>query len=354
MEELLQKTQYQIPSLTKGQEIEGVVTEKTGNTLVVDIGAKAEGIVSEEEFSEAKYFIEKIKVGDKIKARVSIPETKEGQILLSLGNAAEEFSWQTIEEAYRQAKEIEVKVEAATRVGLAITAYGIKGFIPNSHLSSKLEKDGSSTVGKTISAKIIEANRNNNRLVLSEKAVTEKEEIAKQEEVLKNIKIGTKFTGKVAKIVNFGAFVKIEREGIPLDGLVHLSEISWEKVADPSDVLSEGDMVEVIVIGKDGQSAQAGKLAFSIKQTQKDPWEQALKKYKKDATVKGQITKTGDFGAVVEIEPGVEALLPLAKIPTDTSLKVGQSMDFFVENINKKSRKITLDLSLKKKPLVYK
>lgn len=349
MEELLKLPQFKIINLQEGQEVEGQVINKTANTVLIEIGAKSEGLVVDEEFEEAKDFIQTLKPGDKVKAEVIAPENQEGQILLSLRKQALDFAWRTVEKAYKKGKEIEVKVEAATKIGLTVSYLGIKGFIPNSHLSTKLAQNTYSVIGKTLKVKIIEQDRSRSRLILSEKAVTEKEVLERQEKVLKSIKEGERLKGTVERLTNFGAFVKIKKRGVVLDGLIHLSELSWKKIANPADVVKEGEEIEVVVIGKED-----GRLALSLKRTQKDPWEDVEKKYQKDMQVKGTVVRVGDFGAIVELEPGIEGLLPLAKIPTDTKVEEGEEGSFFIENIDSENRKITLALSITKKPLIYK
>ena len=182
---------------------------------------------------------------------------------------------------------------------------------------------------------------------MSEKAVSQKEFLAKQKEVLGGIKPGEKFVGRVTKVINFGVFVEIVKDGTPVEGLVHLSEIAWNKIINPSEVLAEGDEVEVVVIGGDG------KLALSIKQTQGDPWVGVVGKYHKDDQITGTVAKIGDFGAFVELEPGIQGLLSSAKIPTERKLTEGEGVKAFIEDIDEKSHKLSLGLVLTSVPVGY-
>ena len=205
----------------------------------------------------------------------------------------------------------------------------------------------SASTGKNILVKVIEADRAKSRLMVSEKAVSEKEFLHQQSQVLAKIRSGEKFVGRVTKVINFGIFVEITKDETPVEGLVHVSEISWQKTGNPAEVFSEGDEVEVIVIGMEG-----GKLALSIKRLQENPWEAAIGKYEKDQQVAGRVTKTGDFGAFIELEPGVEGLVHSSKMGEQT-LTEGQEINVFIEDIDQKSKKLSLGLVLKAVPVGY-
>lgn len=358
MDELLTKTGYKIRSFARGERVIGKIVDIGPKVLTLDIGAKSEGIVADREFEAARHFIKNLKVGDEVEALVLVPEER-GQIFLSLREGAEGRAWELLEQCLKEEKETEVKIDSLAKGGLSVSIFGLKGYIPGSHIGSLLGKNLGAGVGRTIKVKVIQADKEKNRIILSEKAVSEAQALAEQEEVLKSIKKGDRFRGEVVGIVVFGAFVKIEKDGVPIDGLVHLSELSWQKVSDASAVLKEGDKVEVVVIGKDRSPSadglgRGGKLAFSIKQAQKDPWEDVQEKYKQELGVKGKVVKVGDFGVIVELEPGIEGLLRLSKLPPGISLKEGESVDCFIEKVDKKNRKISLGLALKEKPIGYK
>lgn len=370
MEELLRKTGYQVKTLSRGQKIEGTVVEVTPKSLILDVGAKAEGIVAEREFAAARDFIRKLSPGDKVEAQVVVPEAESGQSLLSVQGAAQRYAWERLEEAKNKDQEVEAKVEEVVKGGLSVFVEGIPGFIPGSHLGGDLAQNPQKAVGRGIKTKIIELDREKDRLVLSEKAVSEAGVMKAQEKALKKVKKGEKFRGKVVGLTNFGAFVQInvpsgeQKDDTNLDGLVHLSELAWGKVDSPSSVLEEGQEVDVVVIGKASGPATGsergphgpggGRLALSIKQATEDPWKEASRKYKSDTTVRGKVTKIGDFGAIVELEPGIEGLLHLSKIPAGVSLHEGSEVDLFVEEVDEKSRRVSLGMVLKEKPIGYK
>ena len=357
MDQLLAKVGYEPKGLTRGQKVEGTVVEVLPNMLIVDIGAKSEGLVVDREYDAARAYIRSLKPGDKITATIVVPEREDGQPILSVRDTAEETGWTNLEKAGKAGDELEVRVEDANRGGLSVIYNGISGFVPSSHMGSKLSKDPSAVLGKTVKVKIIEIDKATNKLVLSERAVSESEILEAQQKAIAKVKDGEKYKGKVVALVSFGAFVQIEVDGTPVDGLVHVSELSWQKVSEPSQAVKEGDSVEVVVIGKPSKSESTGggsRLAFSIKQAGEDPFTQAIKKYKPEQKVSGKVTRVADVGTFVEIEAGVEGLIQASAIPADSSVKVGDTVDCYIESIDTKSKRMALGLALKAAPMAYK
>lgn len=349
MEELLAKSGYVTHGLSRGQEVEGTVLAAGSKNLVLDIGAKSEALVTEREFEAAKAYIKTLAAGDKVKAVVLVPEAEAGQSLLSLRAAAEKYIWDSLEEKLQTGEEVEVEVEGATRGGLTAGVYGISGFIPSSHLGGELAENPAAAVGRTLKVKVIECDRPKGRLVLSERAVSEAGLLEDQRLALESVEVGEKFRGRITGLADFGVFVQVEKGGVALEGLVHLSQLAWQKATNPAELFGEGEDVEVVVIGKEG-----GKLALSIKQTQADPWQQAAEKYKPDTKLAGRVTKVAGVGAFVELEDGIEGLIRASKIPTDQALKEGEEVEVFVEEVDPKNRRLSLGLALKKAPVGYK
>lgn len=356
MEELLAQFGNSFVSLSLGDKVSGKVIKKEPGRLILDIGGKSEGLVAEKAYKEAQDFIETLKEGDEVEATVLIPETPEGYTILSLRNAQEEAIWSKILECYEKGTPIEVIGRSVSPSGLSVDVKGITGFIPTSQLGKEALQNPQALIGRSFKAVIIDAERESKKVVLSEKEVSEKEELAKVRVAIKNIKEGDIFDGKVLAIYDFGCFVGIntplgkrKKEKVALEGLVHISELSWGKVEKPSDVVSVGQEVKVKVIGKKND-----KLAFSIKQTQKDPWEDIEKRYEKDQKVKGKVVKISDYGAFVLLEPGVEGLIHITKIPPDKRLAEGEEVSVYIEEVDKEKRKISLGLVLTEKPVGYK
>ncbi len=359
MDQLLKQEGYQLRGFKRGNEIEATIIEKTKKALYLDIGGKTEGMVIDREMKAARDFIRELKAGDKVKAIVTQLENDKGQTLLSLKRAAADHIWGEFEEKLKTGQVLSVRGREINRGGLIVDAKGLQGFIPSSCFGAKLVGQIDQLVNQVVEVKPIEVDREKNRLVFSEREVSEAGLLQAQEEALKQVKVGQTFAGQITGVMPFGLFVKImtkkkakkgEKE-IPLEGLVHISEISWEKVDDASKFHKQGDKVKVKVLAIDKTT---GKLNLSLKQLQPDPWEEMSKKYKKESKVKGEVVKLAPFGAFVNLEPGIEGLIHISKIPVEKSLKVGDKVDCYVESIDKKNRRMSLGLVLKAKPVGYK
>lgn len=353
MAELLQAYGGAPKGLTRGQKVKGKVIEKSPKRLLLDIEGKGEGLVAEKAFDEAKGFIKRLKVGDEVTAEVIVAETPDGFTILSLRKVAQEAAWEKLKEAKKEKKAVGVLAKGVNPSGVVVEVEGLTGFIPGSQLGKQVSKNPSGLVGKNFKAQVLELDRLTNKIILSEKAESEGEDVRLISKALKKIKKGEVYKGRVVTVAGFGCFVeikeKIEGKEVPIEGLVHVSELSWKKIEKPSDVVSEGKKVVVKVI-----DTVSDKLSLSIKQAQKDPWEEAGKKYKKEAKVKGKVVRHSDFGIFVELEPGIEGLIHMTKIPPDRKFEKGQEVDVYVEEIDVKKRKISLGLVLTRKPIGYK
>lgn len=349
MADLLASAKNKIVKLTPRQKIKGRVVAIHDNSLIVDIGAKSEGIVAEKAFSEARDLISKLKVGDEVTTTVLFPETRDGSILLTLRDAINVASWGEVEKAYKEKSVVAVSVKGVTTAGVTVDVSGLSGFIPTSQLGKDFSKNQKDLIGKYFKAKVIEVDKNKNKLVLSEREVSDAEDIKLSKKALKSISEGDVFTGIVTTVANFGCFVAVTVKKSKLEGLVHVSELSWGKVAHPSSVVSVGDKIKVAVIG-----IKDGKLALSVKKATKDPWGEVTKKYKKEDKVKGKVTKNSDFGTFVEIEPGIEGLIHITKIPPGKNFKLGEELNCYVEEVDMKNKKISLGLVLSTVPVGYK
>lgn len=365
MDELLKQTKYQLRGWKRGDVVEGIVVEKTRGALYLDIGGKSEGMVIDREMKAAKDFIKELKVGDKVEAIITQPENDKGQTLLSLKKAAADYIWKEFEEKLKTGEPIRVTGKEVNKGGLVVETKGLQGFIPASQFGSKWADKIDQLIGRQVEVKLIEVNREKNRLIFSEREVSEAALLQAQEEALKKVKIGQIFKGKVTGVMPFGLFVKIpiqkahppageagEKTGsTELEGLVHISEIAWQRVEEPKDFYKVGDKVKVKVLAKDKTT---GKLSFSIKQLKADPWEEIEKKYPIDTKVKAKVVRLAPFGAFVDLEEGIEGLIHISKIPAEKSLKVGDKVDCYIESIDKEGRRMSLGLVLKEKPVGYK
>jgi len=351
MEDLIKRTGYQLRGLKKGAQVEGVVTDVSKRTALVDIGAKTEGVVIDKEYETTKDFISQMKVGDKVRITIVSPENDKGQILLSLRQAALDHKWNFFEQCLKTEEAVEVRGLEINKGGLIARFMNVRGFIPASQLGRKYLGKPEELQNRLFKAKVIEVNREKNRLIFSEKQISEAEAIADKKKALKKVKKGDIYQGKVSGIMPFGIFVHVEDKGLFLEGLVHISEVSWERVENLNEIFKVGQKIKVKVLDIDEASA---KLNLSVKQLEEDPWQKIAKKYTKDKKVKGEVSRLVAFGAFVQLEPGVEGLIHISKIPADYNIKVAKKLDVYIENVDLEKRRMSFGLVLKEKPVGYK
>ena len=353
MAELLARAKNKVQTFTKGQRVVAKVLSKTDSVILFDIGGKSEGIVKEKGYTDAKEFIEGIKVGDDVMVTILVPETREGTTILGLKDAMKDISWEKLEACKKSGEAVPVFGKGVSTPGFVVDVMGIEGFIPSSQLGKEITGNPQNLVGKYFKARVMEVDKMNKKVVLSEKEVSEAGNIALVKEALKKIKEGEIYDGVVTTVAPFGAFVKIEvpvkKDKVEVEGLVHVSELSFSRVNLPSDIIHEGDKVQVKVL-----AAHEGKLALSVKQAKKDPWEGVEKKYKSEDKVTGKVVRISDFGVFVELEPGIEGLVHITQIPPTYKLSVGAEVKCTIEEVNLKDKRIALGLVLTSVPVGYK
>lgn len=346
----------------RGQELTGKVVEVTKRTVFMDVGGKTDAILAEREYDLSRDYFKTLKPGDKVTGVVLVTENDAGQVVLSLRRAATELKWKYFEQAMADDEILEVKGKGITKGGVLVEADGVFGFIPSSQLSHEFEAEGEEVTGRKIKVRVIEVDRLQNRLVFSEKAVSEAVEIEKRKDALSAVEAGHEYTGKVMGIVPFGAFIEIivpskgkdkkkEEKEIRLEGLVHISELSWEKVEDVTKMMKEGDLVQVQVIGMDEDT---GKLALSMKRLIVDPWVLIKDRYKVDSKHSGKVTKIVPYGVLVRMEKGIEGLIHASKMPADRVFHDGDEVEVFVESVDVEKRRLSLGVVLTAKPVGYK
>jgi len=352
MAELLAETKYELSGLKKGQFIVGTIAESRGKTLFIDIGAKNEGIVTGRELVLVKDFASRLKVGDKVEVQVRVPENERGQTLLSLRKAALNFGWDFFYEKQKTKGDLEVFGKEENHGGLVVVApFGLLGFVPGSQIGKKYNQNPGEMTGKNIKVKVLEVDREKNRLVFSERMSSEPEAVEEERKMIEEIKTGKAFKAKIIRVEPFGIFVKVEERQRKLEGLVHISEVSWEKVDNLSGLYKPGQDLEVMLLNKD-----AGRLQFSIKRLITDPWETIEEKYPLEKQIKGEVVRIASFGALLRLEPGIEGLVHISKIPPDANLEIGKKVLCFVEALDKTNRRLSLGLAISsgKKLPIYK
>jgi small subunit ribosomal protein S1 len=328
MAELLAQQEYQPKHLTRGQVVEGVVVAKTKDQILVDIGAKAEGLITGKELASGW---EEIKVGDKISAFVITSEGEGGQALLSMKKTGGEARWQVLTDKMNKSESVTVRGLEANRGGLVVDLEGARGFIPSSHLVAT----PASSVGKNLEVKIIEVDKKMNRLVFSEREARPEASFPKVELEFKE---GDELAGEVSKMLPFGLLVSLPGN---IDGLVHISEISWERVGNLEELYKVGDKVKVKVTTIDPNTS---KVSLSIKQLETDPWKEAEKKYPVGKEIESTINRTSSYGAFVQLEKGIEGLIHSSKIPYGTKLSAGDKVKVSIDLFNPEQRRVALRL----------
>ncbi len=347
MDQLLEESpNFVLPE--PGALVEGTVAAISKAAIIVDIGGVLTGIVAGREIKDALNTAEELKVGTPITACVLETENEEGLVVLSLRRASQEKTWDRFLTAFEKGTVIKVKPKEANKGGLLLDVDGIKGFIPVSQLaplhyprvngadSAKILARLEKLVGEEFNVKIISIDKENGKLILSEKAAFAEE----RHEALSGVKTGDVVEGEISGVVKFGIFVAFDG----LEGLVHISEIAWGHVTNPHNFGKLGDRVKVKVIGKDGD-----KLSLSIKQLTKDPWEDIEKRYPIGTTIKTKISRLAQFGAFVQLTDEINGLIHTTEIPGQPAdpadaLEVGQTVSARVVEINKDEKRIGLTL----------
>ena len=328
MAQLLADKEWQPRVLTKGETVEGVIAGVAGDSVLVDIGAKAEGVIPRKELQDA---IDKIEIGGKIDAVVAQTEGDSGTALLTVKGSVLEKVWGQLQEIVDGSETIDVKAVSANRGGLIVEYKGLRGFIPSSHLVSGAR----GAVGKIISVKTLQVNQNLNKLVFSEKEASS-ETLPKME---LPFKIGDTLDVRASKILNFGILVSLPSGS---DGLVHISEISWKKVTGLEEKFKVGQELKVKVISIDPNS---GRVNLSINQLEKDPWQEAAKKYSVGSVFENPVSRNTSYGVFIELEEGIEGLLHSSKIPYGVELKSGDKIKISIDLFNSDQRRVALRLA---------
>ncbi|MFU0801264.1 MAG: bifunctional 4-hydroxy-3-methylbut-2-enyl diphosphate reductase/30S ribosomal protein S1 [Xylanivirga thermophila] len=332
-------------SLRNGQIVKGVVLSVNTQEAIVNIGYKADGIISADEvFLEQNQTLEDIiKVGQEIEVEVIKINDGEGNVLLSCKSIQQQKVWNDIQRGYEAGVEFRGKCTQSVKGGVIASINGIRTFVPASQLSTKYVEDLNTFVGKELRLKIIELDKRRNRLVASQRIILEAEEEAKRQSVWDSLKEGEKITGTVKSITDFGVFVDIGG----IDGLIHISDLSWGHVKHPSEVLSENQQVEVIVLSFDKAK---GRISLGYKQTLPQPWGNADNKYPVGSIVEGKVVRITSFGAFVELEPGVDGLVHISQISNkrinkvEDALKVGDVIDAKVLDVKPEDHKLSLSI----------
>src|SRR5205807_865869 len=327
-----------------GDLVEGTVVKVDRDEVLLDIGYKSEGVIPSKELSIRQDVdpSEVVKVRDHIEALVLQKEDKEGRLILSKKRAQYERAWSRIEEIMRRGETIKGPVIEVVKGGL-ILDIGLRGFLPASLVELRRVRDLAPYVGRNLDAKIIELDKNRNNVVLSRRAWLEETQREQREEFLVNLKPGEVRRGTVSSVVNFGAFVDLGG----MDGLVHVSELSWKHVDHPSSVVSVGDEIEVQVLDVD---LDKERISLSLKATQADPWQEFANAHRVGELVYGRVTKLVPFGAFIQVGDGIEGLVHISEMAVhhvdlpEQVVNPGEELWVKIIDIDLQRRRISLSI----------
>jgi small subunit ribosomal protein S1 len=343
-EELIEALEASFHDFKDGDIVDGEVVKIDREEVLLDIGYKSEGVIPSKELS-IRHDVdpnEVVKVGDRIEALVLQKEDKEGRLILSKKRAQYERAWGRIEEIMRSGQTITGPVIEVVKGGL-ILDIGLRGFLPASLVDLRRVRDLQPYVGQELEAKIIELDRNRNNVVLSRRAFLEESQSEGRKSFLQSLKKGERRKGTVSSIVNFGAFVDLGG----VDGLVHVSELSWKHVDHPQEVVSVGQEVEVEVLDVD---LDRERVSLSLKATQEDPWKEFERTSQAGSVITGTVTKLVPFGAFVRVAPGIEGLVHISEISNEhvdspeSVLQVGQEVQVKVIDVDVQRRRVSLSM----------
>jgi small subunit ribosomal protein S1 len=331
-------------SFEEGDVVKGKVVRIDKDEVLVDIGYKSEGVIPSHELSIRKSVnpADEVEQGEEVDALVLTKEDADGRLILSKKRARFEKAWRRIEAAAESGEPVEGNVIEVVKGGL-ILDLGVRGFLPASLVDIRRVHNLDEFMGQTLECKVIELNRSRNNVVLSRRAVLEEERKEVREQILGRLEPGQVVEGKISNIVDFGAFVDLDG----IDGLIHISELSWSHVNHPSEVVAIGDTVRIKVLDIDRDRQR---ISLGLKQTQEDPWQRVISAHRPGDVLGGTVTKVVAFGAFVEILPGVEGLVHISELadhhvesPSEV-VEPGATLDVKILEIDEERRRLSLSI----------
>ena len=329
-----------LQKVTENEVVEGVVTAINKREVVVNIGAKSEGVISAPEFR----YNPDLKVGDKVEVLVENAEDRKGQLVISHKKARQLKSWDMVNAAYENNEVVKGYVKTRTKGGMIVDVFGIEAFLPGSQIDIKPIRDYDVYVDTNMDFKIVKINQEFRNVVVSHKALLEAEQEAKRAELISKLEKGQVLEGTVKNITNYGVFVDLGG----VDGLIHITDLSWGRISHPEEVVALDQKINVVVL--DFNEAQK-RIALGLKQLTPHPWESLSADLKVGDTVKGKVVAIADYGAFVEVEPGVEGLVHVSEMSwsprlhsAQEFLKLGDEVEAVILTLDREARKMSLGL----------
>lgn len=339
MLEYMDEIEKSMKKIYKDDVLDGTIVSVNEEEIIVNIGYISDGVIEREELIEGYDY----KEGDVISALVLNPHDEEGNVVLSHKKAEEIVGWNDLEDAFKEKKTVKVRVMEVVKGGVLAEYRNVSCYIPGSLLSYRYVDDMHSYVGRELVVAVEDFDRETRRVVLSRKAIEVIERQHKKSELMSELQTGEMREGTVTKLMKFGAFVDLGG----VEGLIHLDDLAWHRVNDPSEIVSEGDPVTVYVANIDKKT---GKIGLVLKKVEEDPWKGVAEYYKPEDLVEGTVVRLMDFGAFVEIEDGVEGLVHISEIsservrkPSDV-LKVGDRVQAVILKVDEENKKMSLSI----------
>jgi small subunit ribosomal protein S1 len=337
MQDLLAQSSFD--KLKEGSIVPGVITEIRANEVVVDIGGKAEGVIPANEFAD----LGELQIGSTIEVILEKLEDKEGNPILSYEQAQQKKNWENILLKCQEGTIVPGRVKAKVKGGL-IVSIGVDSFLPASHIDVQPPKNLDQYVGQTYDFKVLKINHERQNIVLSRRELIEEQRINKRRDLLEKLQPGQIRKGVVKNITDFGAFIDLDG----MDGLLHITDMSWGRIGHPSEMLKQGEEIEVMIIDINREKER---VSLGLKQTKNNPWDNIDHKFPVGSKIHGKVVNLVPYGAFIELEPGVEGLVHITEMswtkritkPSEL-LKVGQELDAVVLGIQKEEQKISLGL----------
>ncbi len=337
MQDLLAQSSFD--KLKEGSIVSGVITEIRANEVVVDIGGKAEGVISANEFAD----LGELQIGSTIEVILEKLEDREGNPILSYEQAQQKKNWENILQKCQEGAIVPGRVKAKVKGGL-IVSIGVDSFLPASHIDIQPPKNLDQYVGQTYDFKVLKINHERQNIVLSRRELIEEQRINKRRDLLEKLQPGQIRKGVVKNITDFGAFIDLDG----MDGLLHITDMSWGRIGHPSEMLKQGEEIEVMIIDINREKER---VSLGLKQTKNNPWNNIDHKFPVGSKIHGKVVNLVPYGAFIELEPGVEGLVHITEMswtkriskPSEL-LKVGQELDAVVLGIQKEEQKISLGL----------
>ena len=339
-EETLAKYEQTLSKVTENEVVEGVVTSINKREVVVNIGAKSEGVISAPEFR----YNPDLKVGDKVEVLVESAEDRKGQLIISHKKARQLKSWDMVNAAYESGEIVKGYVKTRTKGGMIVDVFGIEAFLPGSQIDIKPIRDYDVFVDTTMDFKIVKINQEFKNVVVSHKALLEAEQEQKRSELISKLEKGQVLEGVVKNITNYGVFVDLGG----VDGLIHITDLSWGRISHPEEVVALDQKINVVVLDFNEQQKR---IALGLKQLSPHPWEALSADLKVGDTVKGKVVAVADYGAFIEVEPGVEGLVHVSEMSwsprlhsAQEFLKVGDEVEAQILTLDREARKMSLGI----------